>query len=114
MNGTITITATMPAWLPEFYSLDSMLDKIKAGKHAGVVDMLWFTEGDMSKGERPYTLIGEAEVVVKIMPRDQLAAAQVKALQAELDHARAQWLTKQQSILDRISKLQALTNEVSG
>jgi len=112
VNAPMKITATLPAWLPEFYSVDLMVTAIKEGKYARVVDMLWLSESDLSKGERPCTLIGEAEVTVTIKPHDQLAAAQVQALQAELAHARAAWLTKQQDIMDRISKLQALTNEV--
>jgi hypothetical protein len=59
-----------------------------------------------------WSLIGSAEVAVSFFPRDELVTQELKSLQAQLDHARAEWLTKQQEILERISKLQALTNEV--
>jgi hypothetical protein len=101
----ITITATVPAWLPYFHSLDSLLDAVKRDKPAAVANMLTLASHDLGKGENPYTLVGEATVAITLKPRDELTAARVQALQAELEAVRVESHRKQQAILDSISKL---------
>jgi hypothetical protein len=108
MADKLTISATLPAWLPSHERIDTILRLIKEGKHGDALSRLHLTSYDMAKGSNPWARCGEASVTLTLESRDTLVAAQVKALQAELDHARAEWLTRQQEILDRISKLQAL------
>jgi hypothetical protein len=112
VNAPITITATLKAWVTSCRSVDEVLNAVKEGKHTDAADAMCFYSGDMAKGVSPWTLIGEADVTVRLHSRDQLVSNQLASLQAELAEARAEWLTKQQQLLDRISKLQALTNEV--
>jgi hypothetical protein len=113
MNEPITITATLPAWLPNFQPLDRMLSHLKAGNSNAVADMLTYTDNDMGTGRDPYALVGEATITVRLMPHDALTAARINSLQRELEAGRAEWMERQQQIMERISKLQALTNEVS-
>lgn len=115
MSQPITITATLPAWLPPWEPATTFLDIVKDGKHQDAIDKLHFTALGMSSGDKPWTRVGDAEITVTLAPKDDIVAAQVKALEAELQNARAEWMTKQQAILDRISRLQALdyTQEVA-
>ena len=108
MEHQIKITATLPAWLPSWETATTFLDLVKAGKHQRATSKLHFVVADMSLGNEPWARVGDAEITVTLAPKDDIVAAQVKALEAELQNARAEWMTKQQAILDRISRLQAL------
>jgi hypothetical protein len=112
MSKPITIAATVPAWLPDHERVDSVMRAIKDGRHGDAISRLHLSTCDMGKGRNPWTRIGEAQVSLTLAPKDDIVAAQLKTLQMELDHARAEWLTKQQEIMERISKLQALPYEV--
>jgi hypothetical protein len=112
MNNPITITATLPAWVTSSRRVSAMLDAVKDGKHQAAAEDMYFTASEMDKGDSPWTRVGEADVTVRLFSRDELVTSQLRTLQNELDHARAEWLTKQQALLEQISKLQALTNEV--
>lgn len=114
MREPITITATLPAWITSTRTVDRVLRYVETGEHLNAVDSMYFSTGDMAKGSDPWVLVGEADITVRLQSRDDLVASQLATLQNELDAARAEWLTKQQSILQQISKLQALTNEVQG
>jgi hypothetical protein len=113
MTNGITITATLNAWTTSQWRMDNLMRFLKDGKQDEAVDELSFSLGDgMGRGENPWTLVGTAEIRVSLVSQDEMVASQLTALRAELDHHRAAWLTKQQEIMERISKLQALTNEV--
>jgi hypothetical protein len=112
MNKPITIKATVPAWLFYFNSVDDLSAAIKRKDSKAALAMLSFAQGDMSKGENPYTRIGEAEITVTLRPHDQIVVAQIDALNASLAAERAESMRRQNTILDRISKLQALTMTV--
>lgn len=113
MNEPIVIRATLPAWLSSSYSMESVMRYIGAGHQARAAATIHYYDGDMSKGATPWTLVGEADITVRLFSQDKLVASQMQTLQQELNAARAEWLTKQNEILERISKLQALTNEVA-
>lgn len=106
----MNITVTVPAWLMPHHTIDAFLTRIRDGKP--VADMLTYWTWDLSKSGQPYTRVGEAQITLRIQSRDDLVASQIEALKQHLDDQRAQWLTKQQEILDQITKLQALPNEV--
>jgi hypothetical protein len=111
MNEQITLTATVTAWLPSFNTVTSLMDAVRKANALRVVDLLTLTSTDMSKGSDPYALVGEAEVRVTIKTPDELVAAQVKALNAELEAVRIESAQRQAMLLEKISKLQALTYE---
>ena len=56
-----------------------------------------------------YTLIGTATVTIELHTEDQILAAQLDALKAQLQTVRADNQQRENAILDQISKLQALT-----
>lgn len=112
MAEPITITATLPAWLFYFYSVDDLMAALKKGDANAAMGLMSFTAQDRSQGDNPYTLIGEAEITVTLRSRDQLVTSQLEALNKSLQVERAESIKRQNVILDRISKLKALTNEV--
>lgn len=112
MNEPIKITAKLGVYLASWSSPQSLIDAVRKGDHQRAAGILHFSTADMSAGSEPWPLVGGAEVVITLLPEDKIIAGKLVALQVELEHARAEWLTKQNEILERISKLQALTNEV--
>lgn len=108
MAKSITIKATLPAWLYYFYSVDDLAAVLKSGDSDRAVSMLSFTATDRSQGDNPYTHIGDAEVTVTLAPREVLASRQIEALRKALAAERAESMKRQNAIKDRISKLQAL------
>lgn len=108
----IEITTTLKVWTTSDYSMRCLMDAVQAGDPNEAASSLFYTNSEMDKTSDPWTCVGEAEVRVQLYQRDQLVQSHLATLNAELEHARAEWLTKQQALLERISKLQALTNEV--
>lgn len=112
MSNPIIVTATMPAWVTHDNAVGRVIRYVQEGKHQEAAEEMSFYTGDMDKGSNPWIRVGMAEVTVTLQSKDEMVTNQLRAVQNELDHARAEWLTKQQALLERISKLQALTNEV--
>jgi hypothetical protein len=110
MSTAITITATLPAWASSSYQATNMLRHLKDGEPQKAAETMFFASGDMESLQ--WIRVGEADLTVRVHSESAIVAGQLQALQRELDNARAEWMTKQQEILERISKLQALTNEV--
>lgn len=108
MSVAITITATLPAWLPTYSSPLRMLDQVGAGKYQEAVGAMHFTDSDMGRGSDPWTRVGAAEITVTLVSKDEIVSARLAALQSELDAERAKWLTRQQEILAQINTLRAL------
>lgn len=103
----IVITATVRAWLT---GTRSSLDEIvKESDPAEAISRLGFSAYDMDEGSYPWVHIGSADITVTLMPQTELVAAQVEVLNKELQRERAESQGRQNAILDRISKLSALT-----
>jgi len=107
MNAPITITATVGAYLPDHTSPVRVLDALNdPAKHAHLVgSTLFYAAHDMSK---TWMRVGDAEITLTLAPRDEQVAAAVKALQGQLEKERAEFMRKQQEILEQLSKVQAL------
>lgn len=106
MSESIKITATLPAWLPPFNSVNALFAAIREEDNVRALNMATFTTYGMA--DSGYVHIGDAEITLTLKPRDAVVAAQVAALQQELQNERAESMRKQQAILDKISKLSAL------
>lgn len=109
----IKIHAETTAWLPNFYSVDDLLAAVKSDDTKRAARMLSYTDGDMSHGASPYIRIGAARITITLQSRDALVTAQIAALNAKLEQERGNFMQRQAEILDRISKLSALTYEVA-
>lgn len=104
----ITITGTIPAWLTgTHYTLDKVMREEK--DPAELLSRLGFSNYDMDSGSHPWVKVGSAEITVTLFPQEEVVAEQVKVLNAELQRERAESQVRQNGILDRISKLQALS-----
>ena len=94
------ITGTVKAWATEYSEFNPRaLDK-------ATTDMLSFTNGDMAK--HGYTLVGEAEITVKLMDHDTLIGNKVEALRAEAANIRAEATMKCTRIEEQINQLLAI------
>jgi hypothetical protein len=113
MNDPITITVTRAAWLSQYHSPDELMQAVEGGAAGRVVDMVSIYGAPDKQEWAGYTRVGEAEVTLHLLPRDQQAALAVAALNRKLQELRAAYLAKQQEIMEQISKLQAITHEVS-
>lgn len=56
-----------------------------------------------------YTQIGTATVTIELHTNDQIMAAKLESLQAKLQTVRAENQERENAILDKISKLQAIS-----
>ena len=59
--------------------------------------------------QQGYSLIGTATVTIELHTNDQIMAAKIEALQAQLQTVRAENQRRENAILDKISKLTAIS-----
>jgi hypothetical protein len=109
MANPITITATLAAWVSKGYSQRDLMDCVERGDGVGAVNALTIYGSPDKKEFSEYIRVGEADVTVRLIPKDEQTKRMVQALQAQLDEERISWHARQQAILAEISKLQALT-----
>lgn len=102
----IKVKATINAWTHSDYSMERFMRGMEDGKHDRAVDALAFSMHDMSGSG--YVRIGTAEIEVELLPMDQIQHQQLHTLTAQLEKERAESQAKQNIILDKISKLQAI------
>lgn len=105
----LTITATVAAWMSKHENPMRILDAIERDDTLDAIHAIAFYGAADRKTFGDWIRVGEADVTVRLLPRDEQVRAAMAGLQAELDRTRAEWMTKQQEILERISKLQAIT-----
>ena len=95
-----TITGTVKAWATPYSNFDPRaLDKTTPS-------MLAFTDADMAT--HGYTLVGEAEITVKLMDHDTIIGNKVDALRAEAANIRAEATMKCTRIEEQINQLLAI------
>ena len=61
--------------------------------------------------QQGYSLIGTATVTIELHTNDQITAAKLEALQAQLQTVRADNQQRENAILDEISKLTAISHD---
>jgi hypothetical protein len=114
MNEPVTVTATVAVWLHTTeYSgrpqdLTAYLEK---GDAVSAINMLSFYGPTTKQTFSDCTRIGEADITMRLISRDEQTRLALTALQAQLEKLRSAYMQRQQEILAQISKLQALTNE---
>ena len=109
MNAPITITATVACWVSSGYSQKQLMHHLERGDAVRAISALvtWGSPDEKTFTEN-YVRVGEADVTVRLIPKDEQVRAMVQTLQAQLEKNRAEWLERQQAILAEISKLEAL------
>jgi len=106
-----THTVTLPAWVTSDYAMDQLRRAREADEIRAAVGSMSFPIHDMSDVPG-WVCVGTAQITVEIMPDATLHNRQLETLQAELQSVRAENQRRENAILDRISKLQAITCEV--
>lgn len=106
----IVITATLAAWVHSGYAQRNLISHLECGewvKAAG--SLVFYGTPDKDKFGEGYVRVGEADVTVRLLPKDEQTRLAVQALQAQLDEERIKWHERQQAILAEISKLSAIS-----
>ena len=106
---TTPLTATIKAWTTsQWRNIDYVKDLIARGDTTEALQSLSYTSTDMSNSE-DWIEVGTAQVTVTFHPRDTVVEKELEGLKTQLEKTRAENYMREQIILDRIGKLQAIT-----
>ena len=112
MDKQITITATVAVWTSkDAYSQTRMRDAVEQGDGVEAVNSVVFYGSPEREAFCEWVRVGEADVTMRLVPRDEQTRNAVQALQAQLAEERVKWHERQEAILAEISKLQAISYE---
>jgi hypothetical protein len=108
-----TATATLKAWTTSpWRNSDHIFHLIEKGQTTEALDALTYLNHDMSETE-DWVEVGTAEITVNFYPRETTLAKELDGLNSQLQKVRAENHMRENAILDRIIKLQAITYEPS-
>ena len=108
MSTPIQFTGTVKAWTTsQWRNVDHILHWVKEGDFDEAASGLTYTNNDMSSTDG-WVEVGMATIAITLHPRDELVAKELEALSTQLQKVRAENQQRENAILDRISKLQAL------
>jgi len=111
MSTPITFSGNVKVWTTsKWRNIDYVLDALKQGKAEEVVGQLTYINHDMSDAE-DWTEVGVAAITVTLHPKDDIVSKELQGLSAQLQKVRAENMMRENAILDRISKLTAITYE---
>lgn len=108
MSEPIKFTGTTKVWTTSpWRNIDYILHTVKEGRFDEAASGLTYLNHDMSDTDG-WAEVGVATITVTFHPRDELVAKELEGLNAQLQAVRAENQQRENAILDRISKLQAL------
>jgi hypothetical protein len=108
MTAPNKFTGTAKVWTTsKWRDLDYVLDTLKSGEFDKAASELTYINHDMSDAE-DWTEVGIAEITVTLHPRDIVVEKELAGLKQQLEKVRADNHMRENAILDRISKLQAI------
>jgi hypothetical protein len=108
MTAPIQFTGTVKAWITsKWRNIDHILHWVKEDKLDEAASALTYTNNDMSNTDG-WVEVGVATIAITIHPRDELVAKELDGLNTQLQKVRADNQQRENAILDRICKLQAL------
>lgn len=111
----IVLRGAASVWLAgyalERHGAASIITEMVSGRRHITDPIFSQPDANHGRGGDPWLKIGTAELVVTLTPPDTLAADEIRTLQRNLEAMRAQHHLAQQALLDRISKLQAITHQ---
>lgn len=100
-------TGTTKAWISgQYKSMADLNEMLKAGKNDQAADYISFCAHDMTASG--WLEIGTATITVNLLGHENITNKQIAALEQQLQNERAESMQRQNYILERISKLQAL------
>ena len=103
-----TFTTTASVWISEHSDHDGTT--VQEINDIGGLDL--FRSGS-NMGKYGYTHVGEADVTVTIASADQITNSKVSSLRAALEKDRADSQIRQNQLIDKINKMEALCYEPS-
>lgn len=108
MTKPIQFTGTTKVWTTSHWrNIEHILHTVKEGELDEAASMLTYVNHDMSETEG-WAEVGVATITVTFHPRDEIVAKELEGLNTQLQKVRAENHMRENAILDRISKLQAL------
>jgi hypothetical protein len=111
MSKSITFSGNVKVWTTfKWRNIDYVLDALNQGKTQELVSNLNYTNHDMSDAE-DWAEIGVATISITLHPQDDIVSKELQGLNAQLQKVRAENMMRENAILDRISKLTAITYE---
>ena len=109
MTKLIRFTGSTKAWTTSTWEgIDSVLHAVKDNKLDQAANILSYSILDMSSAEG-WAEVGTATITVELYSHEKLVAKELEGLNDQLQQIRAANQQRENVILDRISKLQAIT-----
>jgi hypothetical protein len=109
MSKTITVTATVACWANASYGMRNLSDALHSGNAVSAANALSFYGAPEMEKFGDWIRVGEADITMRLIPKDEQTARIVQALQKQLAEERVKWHERQEAILAEISKHSALT-----
>ena len=111
MTNPIKFTGVTKAWTSsQWRGIDTILHMVNKAELDDAASALTYINHDMS-GTEGWAEVGVATITVELYPRDELVSKELEGLNAQLQKVRADNQQRENAILDRISKLLAVTYE---
>lgn len=107
-QAPIKVKATTIAWATDDYGIESLLGAMEKGNSKGAINSMSFYHSETMTAQG-WVKVGTATIEVEILPISELQSQQLATLVAQLEKERAESQVRQNTITDKISKLQALT-----
>lgn len=108
MTKPIQFTGTTKVWTTsQWRNVEHILHIVKEGSFDEAASKMTYINHDMSRIEG-WAEVGVATITVTFHPRDEIVAKELEGLNTQLQKVRAENHMRENAILDRISKLQAL------
>jgi hypothetical protein len=108
MSTPIQFTGTVKAWTTsQWRNVDHILHLAKEGDFDEAASGLTYTNNDEFCADG-WVEVGMATIAITLHPRDELVAKELEGLNTQLQKVRAENQQRENAILDRISKLQAI------
>jgi hypothetical protein len=109
MSEPIKFTGTTKVWTTsQWRNVEHILHLVKEGDLDEAASGMTYINHDMSDAEG-WVEVGVATITVTFHPREELVAKELEGLNTHLQKVRAENHMRENAILDRISKLQAIT-----
>lgn len=103
-----TFTGTAKVWTTsKWRGIEYVLHSVAEGRLDGAVSEMAYINDDMSSAE-DWTEVGIAQITVTLHPHDVVVEKELSGLKQQLEKVRAGNHMRENAILDRISKLQAV------
>lgn len=106
MNNSINTLVAV--WAFKGYGIRDLLNALEKGDSLKAVQALSFYGPPDLEEFSDWIRVGEAEVTLHLVSRDEQVSLAVQALQNQLAEERVKWHERQEAILAEISKLSAI------